>query len=107
MEKLAEQRSVTKQELDEANTKQVSAQAAYEMAACETTAERVESEAGRPGGSGGDLMRNDTKINAPFAGLVIAKSTQPGDLVRPGTPLLTLEQAGRVPARSERRRIET
>jgi membrane fusion protein, multidrug efflux system len=40
------------------------------------------------------LTRNDTKINAPFAGVVIAKSAQPGDLVRPGSPLLTLEQAG-------------
>jgi RND family efflux transporter MFP subunit len=94
MEKLAEQRSVTKQELDEAKAKQMSAQAAYEMA----TARQQQSEArvkeAEQAVLAATLMRNDTKINAPFAGVVIAKTTQPGDLARPGTPLLTLEQAG-------------
>ncbi len=93
MEKLAEQRSVTKQELDEAAAKEASAQAAYEMAAArqqqsESRVKQADQEV-----LAASLTRNDTKINAPFAGLVIAKSTQPGDLVRPGSPLLTLEQS--------------
>ena len=94
MEKLAEQRSVTKQELDEATAKQASAQSAFEMAASrlqqsESRVKQADQEV-----LAASLTRNDTKINAPFAGVVIAKSAQPGDLVRPGTPLLTLEQAG-------------
>lgn len=94
MEKLAEQRSVTKQELDEAKTKQVSAQAAYEMATARQQQSESRVKEADQAVLAATLMRNDTKINAPFAGLVIAKTTQPGDLARPGTPLLTLEQAG-------------
>ncbi len=94
MQKLTEQRSVTKQELDEATAKQALAQSAFEMAASrlrqsESRVKQADQEV-----LAASLTRNDTKINAPFAGVVIAKSAQPGDLVRPGSPLLTLEQAG-------------
>jgi RND family efflux transporter MFP subunit len=94
MQKLTEQRSVTRQELDEATAKQALAQSAFEMAASrlqqsESRVKQADQEV-----LAASLTRNDTKINAPFAGVVIAKSAQPGDLVRPGSPLLTLEQAG-------------
>ncbi len=94
MEKLAEQRSVTKQELDEARAKQSSAQASYEMATARQQQSESRVKEADQAVLAATLARNDTKINAPFAGVVIAKTAQPGDLARPGTPLLTLEQAG-------------
>ncbi len=94
VEKLAEQRSVTKQELDEAKAKQSSAQAAYEMAAARQQQSEARVKEADQAVLAATLMRNDTKINAPFGGVVIAKTAQPGDLALPGTPLLTVEQAG-------------
>ena len=94
MEKLAEQHSVTRQELDEAKAKQTSAQAAYEMATARQQQSESRVKEADQAVLAATLVRNDTKINAPFGGVVIAKMTQPGDLARPGTPLLTLEQAG-------------
>jgi RND family efflux transporter MFP subunit len=40
------------------------------------------------------IMRDYAKIAAPFAGIVTAKSVEPGNLATPGAPLLTIEQDG-------------
>ena len=37
-----------------------------------------------------DARLDDTQINAPFAGLIIRRMLDPGDVVVPGTPILTL-----------------
>ena len=39
-------------------------------------------------------MRDYARIAAPFAGVVTAKSVEPGNLAAPGAPLLTIEQEG-------------
>ena len=39
-------------------------------------------------------MRDYTKIAAPFSGVVIARTVEPGNLATPGAPLLTIEQDG-------------
>jgi RND family efflux transporter MFP subunit len=39
-------------------------------------------------------MRDYAKLAAPFSGVVITRSVEPGNLATPGTPLLTIEQDG-------------
>ena len=40
------------------------------------------------------IMRDYAKLAAPFAGVVITKTVEPGNLATPGAPLLTIEQDG-------------
>jgi RND family efflux transporter MFP subunit len=40
------------------------------------------------------IMRDYAKLAAPFSGVVITKTVEPGNLATPGAPLLTIEQDG-------------
>ena len=40
------------------------------------------------------IMRDYAKLAAPFSGVVINKTVEPGNLATPGAPLLTIEQDG-------------
>jgi len=44
------------------------------------------------------IVRDYTRISAPFSGLVTAKSVEPGNLAAPGAPLLTRGAGGRLSA---------
>ena len=41
-----------------------------------------------------EVARSYAEITAPFAGVVTAKSVEPGTLAMPGAPLLTIEREG-------------
>jgi RND family efflux transporter MFP subunit len=43
---------------------------------------------------GAKITRDYTRISAPFAGVVTAKSVEPGNLAAPGAPLVTIEREG-------------
>jgi RND family efflux transporter MFP subunit len=43
---------------------------------------------------GASIMRDYTRISAPFSGVVTAKSVEAGNLAAPGAPLLTVEREG-------------
>ena len=45
-------------------------------------------------GRAAELVRGYSEISAPFAGIVTAKSVDPGTLATPGAPLLTVEREG-------------
>jgi RND family efflux transporter MFP subunit len=94
MEELASKKSISNQEFDEASARLKSAQAAYEMA----RAKRTQLDSKRSGVQqeirGASIMRDYTRISAPFSGLVTAKSVEPGNLAAPGAPLLTVEREG-------------
>jgi len=94
MEELASKKSISNQEFDEASTRLKAAQAAYDMARArrsqiEPKLAQVEQEI-----RAARIMRDYTRISAPFAGVVTAKSVEPGNLAAPGAPLLTLEREG-------------
>ena len=40
------------------------------------------------------IMRDYAKLAAPFSGVVITRTVEPGNLATPGAPLLTIEQDG-------------
>lgn len=93
MQELYEKKSITDQEHDEALAKLKAAQAAQDMARAHRTQldskmAQVEQEA-----RAADVSRSYAEITAPFAGVITAKSAEPGMLAVPGAPLFTIERA--------------
>jgi len=94
MEELAAKKSISNQEFDESSARLQAAQANYEMARAkraqlDSRMAQVEQEV-----RAAAIMRGYATIAAPFAGVVTAKSVEPGNLAAPGAPLLTIEQEG-------------
>jgi RND family efflux transporter MFP subunit len=94
MEELAGKKSISNQELDEASARLKAAQANYDMVRSRRSQINskmavVEQEVRAAG-----IMRDYAKLAAPFSGVVITRSVEPGNLATPGTPLLTIEQDG-------------
>ena len=94
MQELFRKKSISNQEFDEATARLRAAQAANDMARAKraqldfrlATAEQDVRSAGVTSGF--------AAVVAPFAGLVVARSVEPGSLATPGTPLMTLERDG-------------
>lgn len=94
MEELAAKKSISNQELDEASARLKAAQANHEMmrsrrAQVSSKIATVEQEVRAAG-----IMREYAKLAAPFSGVVITRTVEPGNLATPGVPLLTIEQDG-------------
>jgi RND family efflux transporter MFP subunit len=94
MEELASKKSISNQEFDEASARLKSTQAAYEMARSKRTQLDSKRASVQQEIRGAGIMRDYTRISAPFSGLVTAKSVEPGNLAAPGAPLLTVEREG-------------
>jgi RND family efflux transporter MFP subunit len=91
---LASKKSVAPQEFDEASARLKAAQANYEMA--QARREQLQSKIAQAEQEqrAARIMRDYAAIAAPFAGVVTAKSVDPGNLAAPGAPLLTIEREG-------------
>ena len=94
MEELAAKNSISNQELDEAAARLKAAQANYDMvrsrrAQINSKMAVVEQDIRAAG-----IMRDYAKMAAPFSGVVITRTVEPGNLATPGVPLLTIEQDG-------------
>jgi RND family efflux transporter MFP subunit len=93
MNELAEKKSITRQEFDEASARLQSAKAMYEMARSkraqlEARLAQVEEER-----KSAVIMREYADIASPFAGVISTRSVEPGNLASPGMPLFTIERA--------------
>jgi RND family efflux transporter MFP subunit len=94
MEELYAKKSISNQEFDESSARLKSAQAAYEMARskrAQLDSKRAEVQQEIRAAT---IVRDYTRISAPFSGVVTAKSVEPGNLAAPGAPLLTIEREG-------------
>jgi RND family efflux transporter MFP subunit len=94
IDELARKKSVSNQELDEASARLKAAQAASGMARgrrAQLDAKMAQVDEERRAAV---IMRDYARINAPFAGVVTARSVEPGNLAAPGAPLLTIEREG-------------
>ncbi len=94
MEELAAKKSISNQELDEASARLKAALANYDMirsrrAQINSKMASVEQEI-----RAAQIMRDYARLTAPFSGVVMTRTVEPGNLASPGTPLLTLEQDG-------------
>lgn len=94
MKELFQKTSISNQEFDEASAKLKAAQAAYEMARARRT--QVDSKLAQSEQEvrAADITRTYGQVSAPFAGIVTAKTVEPGTLAMQGTPLLTIEREG-------------
>jgi RND family efflux transporter MFP subunit len=106
---LADKKSISRQEFDESSARLKGAQAAYEMA--ESRRAQVQSRIEQAGAEqrSAHITRDYAQITAPFAGVVTARSVEPGALASPGVPLLTVEREGsyRLEASVEESRLGT
>src|ERR1035438_6488198 len=89
MEELAGKKSISNQELDEASARLKAAQANYDMVRSRRSQINskmavVEQEVRAAG-----IMRDYARLAAPFNGVVITRTVEPGNLATPGAPLLT------------------
>jgi RND family efflux transporter MFP subunit len=87
-------KSISNQEYDEATARLKAAEAAYAVAEskrAQLTSKIAQADQER---SSAEIQRGYAQLRAPFAGVVTAKSVEPGNLATPGTPLLTVEREG-------------
>src|SRR5439155_17296488 len=94
MQDLFQKKSISNQEFDEASARLKAAQAAYGMAQARrvqlnSKLAQVDQEVRST-----EVTRSYADVQAPFAGVVTAKSVEPGSLALPGVPLLTIEGEG-------------
>jgi RND family efflux transporter MFP subunit len=94
MQELASKKSISNQEFDEASARLKSAQASYEMARAKRTQLDSKRAQAQQEIRGAAIVRDYTRLAAPFAGIVTAKSVEPGSMAAPGAPLLTIEREG-------------
>ena len=94
MDELASKKSISNQEFDESSARLKSAQAAYDMARARRSQLDSKLAQAEQEIRAAKIMRDYTRIAAPFAGVVTARSVEPGNLAAPGAPLLTIERAG-------------
>lgn len=94
MRDLFQKTSISNQEFDEASDKLKAAQAAYEMAEARrlqlnSKLAQVDQEVRAT-----EVTRSYADVRAPFAGVVVSKSVDPGSLALPGAPLFSIERDG-------------
>lgn len=93
-QRLAEQKAATQQQLDEAEMAKTAAEARERMAEAGLARARAGVGQAQAGVGLARVSLDDRKVVAPFAGRVVSRSVEVGNLASPGTPLLTLEEAG-------------
>jgi RND family efflux transporter MFP subunit len=94
MQDLFGKKSISNQEFDEAQARLRSAEAGYRMAVSKRAQLEARSAQAAQSVESASVMRSYAEIRAPFAGVVTEKRVEQGYMATPGTPLLTIEQAG-------------
>lgn len=94
MQELYEKKSISDHEFDQASARVKSAQAEYDMARAKRS--QLDAEVAQAGEDvrAAEVTLGYAEVTAPFAGIVTAKSVDPGTLATPGAPLLTIEREG-------------
>ena len=94
MNELYQKKSISDQEFDEATAKLKASQADFEMARAKRAQLNSKLAQTEQEVRAAQVTRSYAEIQAPFAGIVTAKSVEPGNLAVPGAPLLTIEGGG-------------
>jgi multidrug resistance efflux pump len=91
---LFDKRSVSRQELDEAEARVRVARSGVEMAEARRKQVDEKIRQGEETVASARVMTGFTEIRAPFAGRVVARLAEPGVIAAPGMPLVEIEQTG-------------
>jgi RND family efflux transporter MFP subunit len=94
MQDLLNKRSVTQQEFDEAAARLKAAQASLDMARARRTQLDAKFAQTEQGVRTAGIQQTYTTVTAPFSGVILTKSIEPGTLVMPGASLFTMERDG-------------
>lgn len=94
MRELYEKKSISDQEFDESTAKLKSAQADLTMARARRAQLDDKTAQAEQELRATQVARSYAEIQSPVAGMVTAKSVDPGNLAAPGAPLLTIEGGG-------------
>jgi RND family efflux transporter MFP subunit len=94
MNDLYTKKSISDQEFDEMSAKLKTAEASYDMARAKRAQLDARLTQAEQELRAAEVARSYAEVQAPFAGIVIAKSVETGTLAVPGTPLLTIERDG-------------
>lgn len=94
MQDLDAKNSITKQEFDEASAKWKTAQAQHDLALARRAQAMARIQQADQERNAASIVRSYSVMAAPFAGTVVTRSVEPGNLAVPGTPLLTIERTG-------------
>ena len=89
---LAERRSATAQELDEAAAALAAAEAQATAAEAAVSAAEAEVARATAGGEGAGAVAAWSRVTAPFDGVVTETMVDPGALAAPGSPLVRVEE---------------
>lgn len=94
MQMLFQKTSISNQEFDEASAKLKAAQAAYGMAQARREQLNAKLAQADQEVRSTEVTRSYAEVVAPFTGLVVGRSVEPGSLPVPGAPLFTIEAEG-------------
>lgn len=94
MHELYEKKSISDQEFDESTAKLKAAQADVAMARAKRARLNDQAAQAEQDVRAAQISRSYAEIQSPVAGIVTAKSVEPGNLAVPGAPLLTIEGGG-------------
>ena len=94
MEELAAKKSISNQEFDEASARLKAAQANYDMARSRRAQLNSKMAQAEQEVRTAEIVRDYARLAAPFSGVVVSRTVEPGDLATPGAPLLSIEQDG-------------
>jgi RND family efflux transporter MFP subunit len=94
MQDLWNKKSISHQEFDESSAQLKAAQSALAIAKARRAQVDAQAARAQQDVRAAEVTRGYAEILAPYAGVVTAKSADPGTLALPGAPLLTLEREG-------------
>jgi RND family efflux transporter MFP subunit len=94
MRELFQKKSISSQEFDEVSAKLKAAQAAYDMARARRVQLNAKLAQVDEEVRSTEVARSYAEVLAPFTGVVVVKSVEPGSLALPGAPLFTIEREG-------------
>lgn len=94
MQDLFRKTSISNQEFDEASAQLKAKQAAFDMAQARRAQLNAKLSQADQDVRSTEVTRTYADVVAPFAGVIVSKSVDPGSLALPGAPLLTLEREG-------------
>ena len=94
MKTLHDQTSISNQEFDQAQATLRGAEASMQMAQSKRKQLEARIEQAKQMVESASIARSHTQLVAPFAGVVIERTADPGQLATPGMPLLTIEGNG-------------
>ncbi len=93
-QQLLKENSVSRQEFDEIESRHLQAQAGAAQTRAMLEAARSRVQQAEAGVREAGIAKRDARVRAPYAGQIVKRMIEVGDLAAPGTPFFTIEQEG-------------